>query len=238
MLFIKIILAHLLGDFLLQPKKWVVHKEVHKAASKYLYIHVLLHFLLYLLFFWNLQVWYLALAIALGHLLIDLIKLYIAPYFKNQAVPFLADQLLHIGVIYICLYFKQLPTHFIQMVEHTNWVLVTAIFFLSYPAAIIMTKLLEGMSSQIETNHRSLSNAGKYIGILERLFVLTFIILGQWEGIGLLITAKSVFRFNDLKESNNRKLTEYILIGTLVSFGLAMLTGILFNYFSLANSFN
>ena len=44
---------------------------------------------------------------------------------------------------------------------------------------------------------------------------------------GLLIAAKSVFRFNDLKESNNRKWTEYILIGTLLSFGLAILTGLL-----------
>ncbi|MGB5275297.1 MAG: DUF3307 domain-containing protein, partial [Flavobacteriaceae bacterium] len=74
----------------------------------------------------------------------------------------------------------------------------------------------------------SLSNAGKYIGIIERLFVLTFLVLGRWEAIGLLITAKSVFRFNDLKESNNRKLTEYILIGTLLSFGIAIGTGLLY----------
>lgn len=56
-----------------------------------------------------------------------------------------------------------------------------------------------------------------------------FIIMGRWEAIGLLIGgAKSVFRFNDLKESNNRKLTEYILIGTLLSFGLAIITGIVY----------
>jgi hypothetical protein len=89
-----------------------------------------------------------------------------------------------------------------------------------------MGKLLEPMSGQINTDHKSLPNAGKYIGIIERLFVLVFILLGRWEAIGLLITAKSVFRFNDLKESNNRKLTEYILIGTLVSFGLAILAGL------------
>jgi cytochrome c biogenesis protein CcdA len=84
------------------------------------------------------------------------------------------------------------------------------------------------MSNQIETDHKSLPNAGKYIGIIERLFVLIFIVIGRWEVIGLLIAAKSVFRFNDLKERNNRKLTEYILIGTLVSFGLAILAGLLY----------
>ena len=91
-----------------------------------------------------------------------------------------------------------------------------------------MGKILEGMSNQIETDHKSLPNAGKYIGIIERLFVLIFIVIGRWEVIGLLIAAKSVFRFNDLKERNNRKLTEYILIGTLVSFGLAILAGLLY----------
>jgi hypothetical protein len=68
----------------------------------------------------------------------------------------------------------------------------------------------------------SLENAGKYIGILERLFVFGFIVLNQWSAIGFLITAKSVFRFSDLSRAKDRKLTEYILIGTLISFGLAI----------------
>ena len=71
----------------------------------------------------------------------------------------------------------------------------------------------------------SLKNAGKYIGILERLFVFIFVISGNWVGIGFLLAAKSVFRFGDLKESNDRKLTEYILIGTLLSIGIAMAIG-------------
>lgn len=31
---IKLILAHFIGDFLLQPKTWVADKELHKAASR------------------------------------------------------------------------------------------------------------------------------------------------------------------------------------------------------------
>ncbi|MDK2969458.1 MAG: hypothetical protein PWQ65_561, partial [Bacteroidota bacterium] len=42
-----------------------------------------------------------------------------------------------------------------------------------------------------------------------------------------LVAAKSVFRFGDLKDSGNRKLTEYILIGTLLSFGIAIVTGMI-----------
>ena len=76
-------------------------------------------------------------------------------------------------------------------------------------------------------NEKSLNQAGKYIGILERIFVFIFVITGKWEGIGFLLAAKSVFRFGDLKESKDRKLTEYILIGTLLSFGIAIATGML-----------
>ena len=228
LLFTKLLLAHLTGDFLLQPKKWVLHKEKRKAASKYLYFHVLIHFALIMLVLWDFSYWKIALVILISHYLIDAAKLYFKPLFKNTGILFFIDQVLHIAVLYSCAYFGNLWEHTRQLFETLNWPLLTAVVFVSFPAAIIMGKLLEKMSSKLEMDHQSLPNAGKYIGIIERLFVLLFIILDRWEAIGLLITAKSVFRFNDLKESNNRKLTEYILIGTLVSFGLATITGIIY----------
>jgi len=53
---------------------------------------------------------------------------------------------------------------------------------------------------------------------------------GHFEAIGFLLAAKSIFRFGDLKEAKDRKLTEYVLIGTLLSFGLALLTGLLVQF--------
>jgi hypothetical protein len=227
-MFTKLLLAHLLGDFLLQPAKWVVHKEANKIASKYLYFHILIHFGLTMLFLWDMELWWWAVVIALSHFVIDLSKIYANPYFKNKAVPFFVDQVLHLVVLYCCAFNSDLIGHTVGVFREMNWSLVTAVVFVTYPSAIIMAKLLEGMSHRIVLDHKSLPNAGKYIGIIERLFVLVFIILGRWEAIGLLITSKSVFRFNDLKESNSRKLTEYILIGTLLSFGLAILTGLFY----------
>ena len=228
LIFTKLLLAHLIGDFLLQPTRWVVHKEANKVRSKYLYIHVLLHFVVNMTLLWDLQYWKLALIIAVSHYFIDLGKIYATPFIKLRSIPFFIDQFLHLTVLFLVAYrsnwLKQITTFFQQL----DWPLVTAIVFVTFPAAIIMGKLLEAMGNKIELDHKSLPNAGKYIGIIERLFVLMFIILGRWEAIGLLIGAKSVFRFNDLKESNNRKLTEYILIGTLMSFGLAVLTGIIY----------
>ncbi|MGJ8738674.1 DUF3307 domain-containing protein [Zobellia laminariae] len=227
-LFTKLLLAHLIGDFLLQPNRWVIHKEANKEKSKYLYAHVLLHFALTMLLVWDLKFWKIALIIMVSHYFIDLAKLYVTPLFKLKSIPFFIDQVLHVLVLYCCVYYGNLMEHTVALFENLDWPLVTAIVFVSSPAAIVMGKLLEAMSDKIELDHKSLPNAGKYIGIIERLFVLMFIIMGRWEAIGLLIGAKSVFRFNDLKESNNRKLTEYILIGTLLSFGLAVITGIIY----------
>lgn len=227
-LFVKLLLAHLIADFLLQPNRWVIHKEANKVTSKFLYFHVLLHFAVTMLLLWDLSAWKIVLIITVSHYFIDLAKLYANPLFKLKSIPFFIDQLLHILVLYCCAFYGNLSEQTLSIFEELDWPLVTAIVFVSFPAAIIMGKLLEGMSNQIEFDHKSLPNAGKYIGIIERLFVLVFIILGRWEAIGLLITAKSVFRFNDLKESNSRKLTEYILIGTLLSFGIAILTGIVY----------
>src|SRR5690606_34484568 len=110
----------------------------------------------------------------------------------------------------------------------TVWVYITAIVFLTMVCGISIQMLLFNWSKALmDSNDESLNNAGKYIGILERLFVFTFVVTGNWEAIGFLLAAKSVFRFGDLKESKDRKLTEYILIGTLLSFGIAFATGMI-----------
>lgn len=227
-IFIKILLAHLLGDFLLQPKSWVIEKEAKKALSPKLYIHVLIHGALIILLLWDFQYWALALTVAFSHFLIDLAKLSFQNK-NNKTLWFIVDQLLHIIVLFgVSLVWFYPENTWLWIFESVAfWAILTALCFLSFGVAVIMNVLLEPWSLKIfDKANDSLSNAGKYIGILERLFVFVFILTDHWEGVGFLITAKSVFRFGDLKESKDRKLTEYILIGTLMSFGMAILTAL------------
>lgn len=63
-----------------------------------------------------------------------------------------------------------------------------------------------------------LPEAGKIIGRFERLLILLFVLTGSVAGVGFLLTAKSVFRFGDLKDDKTHKRAEYYLIGTLSSF--------------------
>ena len=61
----------------------------------------------------------------------------------------------------------------------------------------------------------------------ERILVLTFVITNHYEGIGFLIAAKSILRFNDIKGEHMRKEAEYVLIGTLMSFASSIIIGII-----------
>lgn len=232
MIFIPLILAHLLGDFLLQPNSWVTDKEQKKGKSKFLYFHVLIHIALVFIFLWNIQLWWIVLIIGITHFLIDWAKLEYQTA-KTKRTWFFVDQLLHIVVIVLLsvFYFPYLKWE--DLFNHDNLKIITAVVFLTVPSSIIIKTLISIWTpvtvehSKIQTE--SLVNAGKYIGILERLLVFVFIIVNHWEGVGFMIAAKSVFRFSDLAEAKQRKLTEYVLIGTLLSFGIAVLTGILVN---------
>ena len=230
MIFIPLILAHLLGDFLLQPNSWVADKERKKAGSVYLYLHILLHTVLAFVFLWNIELWWIAAVIGVSHFLIDWAKLNFQNA-KTKRTWFFVDQLLHVLVIgaLSMLYFP----YFIweDFFNSESLKLITAVVFLTVPSSIFI-KTLISIWTPITIEHsklqtESLVNAGKYIGILERLLVFVFILVDHWEGVGFMIAAKSVFRFSDLAEAKQRKLTEYVLIGTLLSFGIAVLTGIL-----------
>lgn len=65
-----------------------------------------------------------------------------------------------------------------------------------------------------------LPRGGRTIGYLERLLIFVFVMSGQFSAIGFLVAAKSILRFGTV--SNDREATEYVIIGTLASFGWAI----------------
>jgi len=229
-LLLKLVLAHLIGDFLLQPNRWVQEKEERKLKSPKLYLHVMIHGLLVMLLLWDWQQWPIALGIVLAHVVIDSIKLYFQkPKTKNFWL--LIDQLLHlISIAWITYLVTGAEIDLRAFFDNPKFLgLITLGIFLTLPAAILLSSILQKWSESIPSQpDQSLQDAGKYIGILERLFVFCFIITMHWEAVGFLLAAKSVFRFGDLSKSKERKLTEYILIGTLLSFGTAIVAGLIF----------
>lgn len=80
---------------------------------------------------------------------------------------------------------------------------------------------------------RGFRNGGRYIGLLERLLIYLFVLCEQIAGVGFLVAAKSIFRFGELSDQQNRLEAEYITIGTLLSFAwglsISLLTKLILN---------
>lgn len=226
---VKLILAHILGDFILQPNSWVKAKETKKGSAWQLYAHVFIHGLLSLLFLFDLTDWKLVTAIMLSHLIIDYAKLKFQKE-SSKITWFIIDQIAHLTVIlFLGLYWQNKEKELFEfLLSDTFFILATAVLFLTQPVSIILGILTKPWSDSIsDEKEKSLKYAGKYIGFLERILIFIFIYTNHFESIGFLLATKSVLRFGDLKESKERKLTEYILIGTLLSFGIALLVGLL-----------
>lgn len=227
-LLIKLFLAHFLGDFIFQRNSWVIAKEERQLKAWQLYAHVVVHGVILMLLVWDPAFFLPTLIIVASHFIIDLAKV----KFQKPATKrfwFLLDQFLHAVVIVITWYFVSRPQITIDIFNDPNvLIIITAIVFLTTPTSAIVKNTISKWTptSALYPSADSLQNAGRYIGILERLFVLVFVISNHWEGIGFLIAAKSIFRFGDLKESSDLRLTEYILIGTLLSFGIAFGVGL------------
>lgn len=94
---IKVLLSHMLTDFVLQPKSWVDDRNRKHFASGKLYWHALVTTVLaYIFIGW--QYWLVALTILITHFLIDGWKSY-----RPQRIRyFIIDQMLHLAVIAGC----------------------------------------------------------------------------------------------------------------------------------------
>lgn len=89
---------------------------------------------------------------------------------------------------------------------------------------LLIGKLIRPFTDEISGSEiAGLTRGGQYIGWLERILVLLLVLMDQPNGIGFLIAAKSILRFGEIKDTSQRKVTEYIIIGTFLSFGWALL---------------
>lgn len=228
-LFLTLLLPHLLGDFVFQPTKWVIDKNRRKAASPYLYLHVGIHALLLLIALqFDMQYWRGIVVIIISHYLIDLSKLYARKKWKETYLFFM-DQAAHLLVIagvsavYTGYSFSSATINLSKAL-----LLACCVILVTYTAAIIMRLIMDYWKLKDDSAEDSLQLAGKYIGMIERVLVFLFVILNQWSAIGFLIAAKSILRFSDLSRAKDRKLTEYIIIGTLLSIAFAIVTGLIY----------
>lgn len=230
------ILAHLVSDFYLQTSKSCQNKAENAFRSRSLYIHVLITFICSWLFSFMFGFWWAALLIAILHGIVDGLK----SLFGRIPWVFFIDQLLHLVIIFSVsvLYNSTLwveclsPSIDTVLCFMPKWIELpivlwtTAFVFCIKPANFFIREIFSNAHLSIPTsktgsNAEELLNAGRVVGNMERILTLIFMLLGHFEAIGFLLAAKSLLRF---RESDSVK-SEYVLVGTLLSFGIAIATG-------------
>ncbi|HZL09906.1 MAG TPA: DUF3307 domain-containing protein [Prolixibacteraceae bacterium] len=220
-LFFSLLAGHLIADFWFQPASWVASKKDNGWKSKQLILHTLIAAVLPVLFTLQPTIWWFVPVIFLTHYLIDILK----SFFKESILSFLIDQSLHIGILWILATFfteATVPNQFVLF-----WIYVCGFVLVTNPMGILTGMFLKSI---IKTKSHSIKpDASAWIGIMERILIVIFITNGQLQAIGFLVAAKSVFRFSETQKDGNQK-AEYFLLGTLVSFTLAIVVGLGIKY--------
>ena len=146
--------------------------------------------------------------------------------YKDSTGYFFVDQIVHIFVLGFFVW----QVYMKQTIEVDKKCLFVLIYVLGYlivlkPFGLTAKNIMDTFDFNPE--EKGLKDGGLWIGYIERFLLLTFVLMSYYEGIGFLLAAKSIFRFGELKNETEIKRTEYILIGTLLSFGLAICVGML-----------
>ncbi|WP_325892605.1 DUF3307 domain-containing protein [Grimontia sp. NTOU-MAR1] len=97
-------------------------------------------------------------------------------------------------------------------------------------ALILQNWAQELTATEDAASNRPLKEAGTFIGYFERTLIVTFVLWGQLPGVALVLAAKSVFRFGDLKDHGSRMFTEYVMLGTFASAMFGIGCGLLGDY--------
>lgn len=207
-----LLIAHAAADFLFQTN-WMVRNKRQPAA---MLAHIGVVLGTAILATGSLHP--LIFALAGVHMVIDAIKV---GYLPNRLGPFLADQAAHVAsLIALALLHPALWSDGLWADVHwlPGVMAILAGLILATQAGGYAVGLL--MQPWADDTPAGLRNGGRVIGTLERGLIYLLILTGQAAGIGFLIAAKSVLRFGAVKDEG--RLSEYVIIGTLASFGWAI----------------
>ena len=219
---VALVVAHVLADFVLQPGSWALQKRQLRP--------LLLHGGVVL-------VASLATTGGLHPAVFALAAVHVAVDATKARVPsglgsFLADQAAHLATIAAVtlvapglwaggIWPALIPPAAVPLLMQAG-VLLSGLVVTTRAGGFAIGMLMAGFAAA-EPLTGGLPGGGRLIGILERGLIFLFLLAGQEAGIGFLIAAKSILRFDTA--SRDQSAAEYVIIGTLASFGWALAFG-------------
>lgn len=233
--FLLYLLIHILGDYYFQGEK-LAEQKIYRLSK--VFQHNLIYLVIALIIsvpFFTLDMLISVVVLAVLHAVIDLIKYWVLKKKDHKdtadqtaGTSYLVDQALHLLCILIVacvvvgmnadirpllklrILFDNTGIDFYGIMK---WLVLLLLIF--KPANITIKHLLDAYKPKNDREAEGHKNAGAFIGSLERLIILILLSLGQFAAIGLVLTAKSIARYNKIAE--DKVFAEYYLLGTLLS---------------------
>ncbi|MEL7654658.1 MAG: DUF3307 domain-containing protein [Bacillota bacterium] len=244
-IFLYLLLIHILGDYYFQSDLLAKGKQEHLSQVKkhgMIYAGICVLAMIPVL---SRGMILSGICLAVSHFVIDILKYhYIKKHFgkkklssEKERVIYLADQSLHLFFAGIIAYIFTINHGMIQLLMPFNtifqtigisayniftWVLILLLIW--KPANITIKQLLSQCKPDDENGENS-KKTGGFIGLLERIVLLVFLSIGQYSAMGLVLTAKSIARYD--KISKSQEFAEYYLLGTLLSTAIVLIAYLL-----------
>lgn len=229
-IFVILVVIHILGDFYFQKESSIIEKKDYKSE---VIIHNLIYTLIYLFLikaiFVNFNHLYF-LIIIISHFIIDSITFYAQKVscldqYKEYWFPINQFSILIILMIISFVFLKSGKmysyNHITQDFLHTIGIpiqiflsLLLKILLIHKPINTFIIFIMKNYKPS-EKNENNAVKAGRMIGTIERVIMLFFLMIQQYSSVGLVLTAKSIARYNKISE--DERFAEYYLLGTLLS---------------------
>ena len=232
-----LLIAHLVGDFVVQRGAVIDGKRAGRGAA--FAEHGAWHLACLVSAWWlfapvGIDVFKIAGAfviIVVSHLLADWVK-YRAPS-DHAIIAFVLDQAFHLGVLLLAAWWLiGRPDWFGPLTEvwqsasvNVGWLTVAylvVVVVCGWFNRLLLDSLLPGTDGE----QQGLARAGLFIGWLERFLMFSAFLVQAWAALGLVLAAKSVFRFESIR--SQRENAEYFVIGTLLSVSQVVVVGMLY----------
>ena len=235
--------AHIAGDFYVQTEERRTAKEKTLTGILCNSVMYYLASLVVIIPFISLDMIIAVTLLSVFHFVIDVGKyIYLKRTRKlyDNGVTFVWVQMVHIISIIILAYFMYRNgfglTHFkivddvfnaFNLEKQAVARVILSLLILHKPTNVMIQNVL---ANDIPKGSRDLLivpdyKTGRRIGSVERLIMLMFIALDQYSAMGLVLTAKSIARYD--KISKDQTFAEYYLLGTLLSTASVVLCKIL-----------
>jgi hypothetical protein len=233
--YLTFLVAYLLADFVYpgNPVSGGVGKSAGRAGFKYALVHYLTAVLLAGLLqgrglvSWRFQT--AALALTALHPLLHRLERSLRS--RESAGTLVLDQLAHVGMVGVVVRLT-LPAAaewgawLVRLRAHGEQTLSAIVVYtvVMFGGGTFIRFVMRPLLWRLGEVPEQLENAGLYIGWLERFLVVTALVLQSPSTVGLILTAKSVVRFPELKSF---RFAEYFLVGTLLSLCFAVIGGLI-----------